>query len=170
MKIDIDRAIEVLSACGYECDEIESLRQQLAVMTAERDKAKAMPMRYRRMEFNAQLQDENESLRQQLNAAQEEITVDEQRVADLMGDVNHLGHLLAASQKREVMLRDAITEGLSTYKVPMTARIIEALAATAELDGLILCEKEPIIELGISDGTDDMPWGTKLYRACEPKP
>lgn len=47
----------------------EELRQQLAAMTAERDKAKAMPMRYRRMEFNAQLQDENESLRQQLAAA-----------------------------------------------------------------------------------------------------
>lgn len=34
MKIDIDRAIEVLSACGYECDEIESLRQQLAAAIA----------------------------------------------------------------------------------------------------------------------------------------
>lgn len=51
---------------------IESLRQQLADMTKERDKAKAMPMKYRRMEFNAQLQDENEALRQQLAAAQDD--------------------------------------------------------------------------------------------------
>ena len=49
--------------------EVESLRQQLADMTKERDKAKAMPMKYRRMEFNAQLQNENESLRQRLAAA-----------------------------------------------------------------------------------------------------
>ena len=47
----------------------ESMRQQLSAMTAERDKAKAMPMKYRRMEFNAQLQNENESLRHQLAAA-----------------------------------------------------------------------------------------------------
>ena len=46
---------------------IAELRQQLADMTKERDKAKAMPMKYRRMEFNAQLQDEAESLRQQLS-------------------------------------------------------------------------------------------------------
>ncbi len=32
------------------------------------------------------------------------------------------------------LLRDAITEGLSTYKVPMTARLVEALAATEKKD------------------------------------
>jgi hypothetical protein len=27
MKIDLKRAIEVLAACGYECDELEAMRQ-----------------------------------------------------------------------------------------------------------------------------------------------
>ena len=35
MKIDLTRAVEVLTACGYECPEIESLRQQLASRDAE---------------------------------------------------------------------------------------------------------------------------------------
>lgn len=84
-------------------DEIESLRQQLAAMTKERDKAKAMPMRYRRMEFNAQLQDENESLRQQLAEARR--TADYWKAEHLAGNKQ-----LAYSQKREVMLREVIAE------------------------------------------------------------
>jgi len=80
------------------------------------------------------------------------------------------------SQKREVMLRDAIMEGLNTYKVPMTARIVEALAATeADLGGLILCEKEPVAEVDIADGfywadiCEDqiVKVGERLYRAKE---
>lgn len=38
MKINLNKAVEVLQACGYECEEIESLRQQLADMTADRDR------------------------------------------------------------------------------------------------------------------------------------
>ena len=59
-------------------NECKSLRDQLAAMTKERDKAKAMPMKYRRMEFNAQLQNENESLRQQI-AASEGLRADMQK-------------------------------------------------------------------------------------------
>lgn len=29
MKIDLNKAVEVLQACGYECEEIESLRRKL---------------------------------------------------------------------------------------------------------------------------------------------
>ena len=106
------------------CEEtIEFLRQQLADMTKERDKAKAMPMKYRRMEFNAQLQDENEALRQQL--------------------ADHI--------KREVMLRDALetcevgdfSTGHVIYPSFDEKLVNEALAATADLSGLVLCDAEP---------------------------
>jgi hypothetical protein len=46
-------------------------------------------------------------------------------------------------RKQLVMLRDAIEEGLGTYHVPRTARIMEALASTADLSGCILCDAEP---------------------------
>lgn len=49
--------------------EIESLRQQLASCDAEIERLKTVPMRYRRMAFNAQLQNENTQLCQQLAAA-----------------------------------------------------------------------------------------------------
>ncbi len=125
----------------------ESLRQQLSAMTAERDKAKAMPMKYRRMEFNAQLQNENESLRQQL----------------------------ADSQKCEVMLRVAlerlVTErraGLASLEGWDAAR--EALAATADLKDMILCHAEPVAYLDANYGfmrcgnvADSLSIGTQLY-------
>ena len=60
-------------------EEIESLRQQLGAKDVEIARLKTVPMKYRRMAFNAQLQDENAKLSQQL----------------------------ADSQQREAMLRDA---------------------------------------------------------------
>ena len=45
---------------------ISELLQQLAAKDVEIERLKTVPMKYRRMAFNAQLQDENESLRQQL--------------------------------------------------------------------------------------------------------
>ena len=51
------------------CEEtIKSLRQQLAAKDAEIERLKTVPMKYRRMAFNAQLQNENAQLRQQLAA------------------------------------------------------------------------------------------------------
>ena len=51
------------------CEEtIKSLRQQLAAKDAEIERLKTVPMKYRRMAFNAQLQNENDQLRQQLAA------------------------------------------------------------------------------------------------------
>ncbi len=134
--------------------------------------------------------DECIALRQQLATAQEEITVDEQRVADLMGDVNHLGHRLAASQKREVMLRGYLEKIAfsRTGKCTDLAQELfdredlasEALAATADLDGLILCHAEPVGEVKRHTGSlKDMAiivWtgkqpeeGTKLYSPKELK-
>ena len=43
-------------------DEIESLRTQVAELKAENKRLKTVPMKYRRMEFNAQLQKENADL------------------------------------------------------------------------------------------------------------
>jgi chromosome segregation ATPase len=45
---------------------IKELEQQLAAKDAEIARLKSVPMKYRRMAFNAQLQDENEQLNQQL--------------------------------------------------------------------------------------------------------
>ena len=50
--------------------EVEELRQQLATKDAEIERLKTVPMKYRRMAFNAQLQDENAQLCQQLAEAQ----------------------------------------------------------------------------------------------------
>jgi len=89
---------------------IESLRQQLAAMTAERDKAKAMPMRYRRMEFNAQLQNEIESLRQQLILKEHQYDVMKVSAEVLAEQCEKMRQQLADSQKREVTLRKLIGE------------------------------------------------------------
>ena len=48
------------------CDEITTLREQLAALTKERDELKTVPMKYRRMQFNAELQDEVTQLQKQL--------------------------------------------------------------------------------------------------------
>jgi len=47
-----------------DCEEkIISLRQQLVSRDAEIERLKTVPMRYRRLAFNAKLQDENDQLR-----------------------------------------------------------------------------------------------------------
>jgi len=52
---------------------------------------------------------------------------------------------LAEREKQNVMLRDLIGHILNTYHVPMVPRIMEALAATADLAGLVVCDAVPII-------------------------
>ena len=54
------------------CDEITTLREQLAALTKERDELKTVPMKYRRMQFNAELQDEVTQLQKQLAALAEQ--------------------------------------------------------------------------------------------------
>lgn len=49
------------------------LGEENARLREELDRAKQMPMKYRRMEFNAQLQKESDELREQLAAAQAKI-------------------------------------------------------------------------------------------------
>lgn len=53
--------------------EIESLRKKLDAKDVEIERLKTVPMRYRRMAFNAQLQDENDSLSKLLAAKQAEV-------------------------------------------------------------------------------------------------
>ena len=52
--------------------EIESLREQVEKLTKERDELKTVPMKYRRMQFNAELQDEVTQLQKQLAALAEQ--------------------------------------------------------------------------------------------------
>ena len=64
-------------------EEIESLRQQLASCDAEIERLKTVPMRYRRMAFNAQLQDENAQLSQQLADSQKQVTLLREKFQEL---------------------------------------------------------------------------------------
>ena len=51
---------------------IEQLQAKIDELEEENARLRTVPMKYRRMQFNAQLQDENQELRAQLAAAQEE--------------------------------------------------------------------------------------------------
>ena len=51
---------------------IEQLQAKVAELEEENARLRTVPMKYRRMAFNAQLQDENNELRAKLAAAQEE--------------------------------------------------------------------------------------------------
>jgi len=64
--------------------------------------------------------------------------------ANAAGEALALSHERDKLRKQNVLLRDAIEEGLSTYRVPRTARITEALDATQDLAGLVVCDAEPV--------------------------
>ena len=53
-------------------NEIISLREQVEKLTKERDELKTVPMKYRRMQFNAELQEEVTQLQEQLAAFAEQ--------------------------------------------------------------------------------------------------
>ena len=69
---------------------------------------------------------------------------------------------LAVREKQIVMLREAIDRQPYT----MDKQVCEALAATDDLDGYILCEKEPVEVYDGTEGTNDY---VKLYRARRPE-
>ena len=48
--------------CTAASDELRALRLQVTALTAELERAKTVPMKYRRMSFNARLQEENARL------------------------------------------------------------------------------------------------------------
>jgi hypothetical protein len=74
---------------------------------------------------------------------------------------------LADSHRREVMLRDALEHHQAQTR-PIQ-KTIEALASTADLDGLILCDAMPIT--WYDPMAKQFQLGTEpLYRAWEPKP
>lgn len=100
--------------CMTEAEPYQILKEQLAEKDAEIERLKTVPMKYRRMEFNAQLQRENDDLRQQL----------------------------AASQAREQQLRDELfavlvqdmpdfKARLKVYAIPADTTALEALIAKA---------------------------------------
>ncbi len=98
-------------------------------------------------------------------------------------EVEELKQQLADHIKREVMLRDGLKRAddlLTTSYDHVSPLVREALAATTDLDGLILCHAEPVAEVKKHTGSlNDMAiivWsgkqpaeGTQLYRAWEPK-
>ena len=56
----------------YCASEITTLREQVEKLTMERDDLKTVPMKYRRMQFNAELQEEVKQIEQQLAALAEQ--------------------------------------------------------------------------------------------------
>ena len=61
-------------------------------------------------------------------------------------EIESLRQQLEASQKREVMLRYAVAKAAAHVKPTcndLYEELMQALAATADLDGLILCKKKP---------------------------
>ncbi len=85
----------------------------------------------------------NESLRQQLGSTEDHLRIVEQAFEKR---VFELEQQLSDRLKREVMLRDGLKRAddlLRTSYDHESPLIKEALAATADLEGLILCEKEP---------------------------
>jgi len=140
--------------------EIESLRQQLADMTAYADKRNTVAL----------------DLEQQLAAMEDKYLVERGMLRLKRAEFED-------SQKREVMLRDALWNQLNDCINFNGGRLTtcimeastEALAATADLDGLILCEKKPVARkisygsLVFLEGYAELSGGTSLYRAWEPK-
>ena len=92
-------------------------------------------------------------------------------------EVEDLQQQLADSQKREMMLRGFV-KLLRDY-IPASAvgnmTVQEALAATADLENVRLCEKEPVARkisygsLIFLEGYAKLPEETLLYRAWRPK-
>jgi hypothetical protein len=78
---------------------------------------------------------------------------------------------LANATKQNVLLRGLIDHILNTYHVPRVPRITEALDATADLAGLVVCAAEPVAWLS-KDGQDfsyqqSAYFTTPLYEAKE---
>jgi RecG-like helicase len=143
--------------------EIESLRQQLSARDAEIKTIRNSPtMDAIRRVIETKLADENNELRHQL--------------ANEFDKREALDNELADHLKREVMLRDA----MQIFADLHFKEAIEALTATNDLDGLILCDKEPCRDDGrcqyaIDHGAEELGHCQEgkccmpLYRAWEPK-
>ena len=99
--------------------------------------------------YQEQLESEIESLRQQLILKEHQYDVMKASAEVLAEQCDKMRQQLETSQKREVMLRDAL-EYHQAQTRPIQ-RTEEALAATADLDGLILCEKKPVAWLRDDD-------------------
>ena len=87
--------------------------QELRKLRAELEKAKSVPMKYRRMEFNAQLQNENTRLRAELDALKQD--VEKQEPA---GEVVLFGERLKEISWRKGKLPDV---GTKLYARPVPA-------------------------------------------------
>lgn len=90
--------------------------------------------------------DEIESMRQQLSEVK---IVSDHNLKVYQDAAENLRQQLADSQKREMMLRDSLQRlwhERATGSVSIEAWVAsrETLSATADIDGLILCEKKPV--------------------------
>lgn len=91
-------------------------------------------------------------------------------------EIESLRQQLADSQKREVMLRNALDYANSILVESydhVIHSVVKALAATADMKDVILCEKKPVARkisygsLVFLEGYAELSEGTSLYRAWE---
>ena len=74
--------------------ELKELREQVEKLTKERDELKTVPMKYRRMQFNAELQDEVTQLQKQLAALAEQNERQSKALNTLL-DISQVSHVSA---------------------------------------------------------------------------
>jgi hypothetical protein len=92
-------------------------------------------------------------LEQQLASTQDEINVEEKRFNDLSDDY-------AEALKQNVMLRDALKHNLNAPRDPNAVDDgFAALAATADLAGLVVCDAVPVARFNWNEGKFE--WLTK---------
>ena len=133
------------------------------------------------MRNKKKLREEIESLRQQLTDLKSELKTIGKAIDDPRTDLTMTMSEVIIEQKKQLAAALAaikVKDGaLRFYKSALTADDVVgvALAATADLDGLILCEKKPVARkisygsLVFLEGYAELSEGTPLYRAWEPK-
>lgn len=129
---------------------IEQLTARVRELEEENARLRTVPMKYRRMAFNAQLQDENNELRAQLVAAQEECEF--QRNAHKQAEELMLeqSNQLAAEQLNNKLLRDALEAVIKVHGYE-SGIPVEALAQPSDTSALDAYVAEKVKDVQLQD-------------------
>ena len=99
----------------------------------EIERLKTVPMKYRRMAFNAQLQDENNELRTQLAAAQEEIKASSKDSLRLLESVKYLRGIAEHGEERQQREDETVEQFVLGYVKKLEDQLAKAEQRIAEL-------------------------------------
>lgn len=110
----------------------------------------------------------NEELEKQLATAQKQIAMLRNWLKAVCNPISHMQSKLADGQR----LDGSMAIQLSSNPEYLKGLAQEALGATADLSGYILCDAEPVAEIshaGVPSFFVEVDTGTKLYVAKEEK-